>query len=181
MPDESMIRDVERFLYREARLLDERRFHEWLELFSDDVRYWMASRPNRYPKSSKAIAMLDRQNYVEEESEREDELALFDETKETLTARVARLDTGMAWAEDPPSRTRHFIANIEVEPGPGDGDVRVRCNYLVYRSRGEMEEDFYVGAREDLLRHVDGSWKIASRRMILDQNVLSAKNLSIFF
>jgi 3-phenylpropionate/cinnamic acid dioxygenase small subunit len=181
MPDESMIRDVERFLYREARLLDERRFHEWLELFSDDVRYWMASRPNRYPKSSKAIAMLDRQNYVEEESEREDELALFDETKETLTARVARLDTGMAWAEDPPSRTRHFISNIEVEPGASHRDVRVRCNYLVYRSRGEMEEDFYVGAREDLLRHVDGSWKIASRRMILDQNVLSAKNLSIFF
>jgi 3-phenylpropionate/cinnamic acid dioxygenase small subunit len=181
MLSETVIRDVERFLYREARLLDERRFHEWLVLFSDDVRYWMASRPNRYPKSSKAIAMLDRQNYVEEESEREDELALFDETKETLAARVARLDTGMAWAEDPPSRTRHFIANIEVEPGPSDGDIRVRCNYLVYRSRGEMEEDFYVGAREDLLRHVDGSWKIASRRMILDQNVLSAKNLSIFF
>ena len=176
-----MIRDVERFLFREARLLDERRFHEWLELFTDDVRYWMASRPNRYPRSSKAIAMLDRQNYVEEDADREDALALFDETKETLTARVARLDTGMAWAEDPPSRTRHFIANIEVEPGAAHGELKVCCNYLVYRSRGEMEEDFYVGARKDLLREVDGSWKIASRRLILDQNVLSAKNLSIFF
>jgi 3-phenylpropionate/cinnamic acid dioxygenase small subunit len=179
MPSEAMIRDVERFLYFEARLLDERRFHEWLDLFTDDIRYWMASRPNRYPKSSKAIAMLDRQNYVEEDSDREEALALFDETKETLAARVARLDTGMAWAEDPPSRTRHFVSNIEVEPS--DGDLRVRCNYLVYRSRGEMEEDFYVGAREDLLRQVGGSWKIASRRLILDQNVLSAKNLSIFF
>jgi 3-phenylpropionate/cinnamic acid dioxygenase small subunit len=181
MLSETVIRDVERFLYHEARLLDERRFHEWLDLFTDDVRYWMASRPNRYPKTSKAIAMLDRQNYVEEESDREDELALFDETKETLTARVARLDTGMAWAEDPPSRTRHFISNIEVEPGAGDRELKVRCNYLVYRSRGEMEEDFYVGARQDLLRHVDGSWRIANRRLILDQNVLSAKNLSIFF
>ena len=181
MPDEITIRAVERFLYREARLLDERRFHEWLELFTDDVHYWMASRPNRYPKSSKAIAMLDRQNYVEEDAEREDQLALFDETKATLTARVARLDTGMAWAEDPPSRTRHFIANIEVEPGGAEGELKVRCNYIVYRSRGETEEDFYVGAREDLLRPVDGSWKIVSRRLILDQNVLSAKNLSIFF
>ena len=49
-----------------------------------------------------------------------DELAILDETKETLTARVARLETGMAWAEDPPSRTRHLISNIEVEPArPG--------------------------------------------------------------
>ena len=53
--EEDVIRQVERFLYREARLLDERRFHEWLELFTDDVRYWMPVRSNRYPKSSKAI------------------------------------------------------------------------------------------------------------------------------
>ena len=44
---------VEQFLYREARLLDERRFHEWLELFTEDVHYWMAGRRNRYPKTSK--------------------------------------------------------------------------------------------------------------------------------
>jgi 3-phenylpropionate/cinnamic acid dioxygenase small subunit len=56
---EETIREVEQFLYREARLLDERRFHEWLELFTEDVRYRMAGRRNRYPKSSKAIAMLD--------------------------------------------------------------------------------------------------------------------------
>jgi 3-phenylpropionate/cinnamic acid dioxygenase small subunit len=50
---------VEQFLYPEARLLDERRFHEWLELFTDDSRYWMGGRSNRYPKSSKAIAIFD--------------------------------------------------------------------------------------------------------------------------
>ena len=48
--NEDVIREVEQFLYREARLLDERRFHEWLELLTDDVRYWMAGRRNRYPK-----------------------------------------------------------------------------------------------------------------------------------
>jgi 3-phenylpropionate/cinnamic acid dioxygenase small subunit len=87
----------------------------------------------------------------------------------------------MAWAEDPPSRTRHFIANVDVEPGAADGEVRVWCNYIVYRSRGETEQDFYVGAREDLLRRVEDGWKIARRRLILDQNVLAAKNLSILF
>ena len=60
MPDESIIRDVEQFLYREARLLDERRFEEWLHLFTDDVHYWLAARSNRSPRSSKAIARRSR-------------------------------------------------------------------------------------------------------------------------
>jgi 3-phenylpropionate/cinnamic acid dioxygenase small subunit len=180
MRDE-IIREVEQFLYREARLLDARRFHEWLELFTEDVRYWMAGRSNRYPRSSKAIAILDPDRYVEDDAARADELAILDETKETLAARVSRLDTGMAWAEDPPSRTRHLIANIEVEPGESEAEVKVYSNFLVYRSRAESEEDFYVGAREDVLRREGGGWKIAHRKLVLDQNVLSAKNVSIFF
>ncbi len=181
MRNEDLIREVEQFLYREARLLDERRFHDWLTLFTDDVRYWMASRSNRYPKSSKAISILDPDRYVEDDVGREDELAILDETKETLSGRVARLDTGMAWAEDPPSRTRHVVANIEVEPGDVDSELRVYCNFIVYRSRAETEQDFYVGARQDVLRRVEGAWKIARRKLILDQNVLLAKNVSIFF
>jgi 3-phenylpropionate/cinnamic acid dioxygenase small subunit len=181
MRNEDLIREVEQFLYREARLLDLRRFHEWLELFTDDVRYWMTGRSNRYPKSSKAITILDPERYVEDDLTRADELALLDETKETLAARVARLDSGMAWAEDPPSRTRHIITNIEVEPGASDSELTVYSNFIVYRSRAETEQDFYVGAREDVLRRVDGAWKIASRRLILDQNVLTAKNISVFF
>ena len=181
MPDADMIRGVEQFLYREARLLDERRFHDWLCLFTDDIHYWMSARANRYPKSSKAIAILNADCYAEEDPDRADELGLFDEDIRTLTARVARLDTGMAWAEDPPSRTRHLITNVEIAPDATDTELTVHCNFIVYRSRGETEQDFYVGAREDRLRRIDGAWKIASRQMVLDQNVLTAKNLSIFF
>ena len=179
--DDRVLRSVEQFLYREARLLDERRFHEWLQLFTDDVRYFMAGRSNRYPKASKAIAILDPGRYVEADVAGDDKLALLDEDKTTLAARVARLDTGMAWAEDPPSRTRHLVTNVEVEPGEDEAEITVHSNFLVYRSRAETEEDFYVGARRDVLRRVDGTWKIARRRMVLDQAVLSAKNLSIFF
>ena len=180
-PDGGLIGEVEQFLYREARLLDDRQFHEWLQLFTDDARYFMAGRSNRYPKSSKAIAILDPDRYVEDDLTKEDELAILDETKRTLGARVARLDTGMAWAEDPPSRSRHLITNIEVEPGDAASEVKVYSNFLVYRSRAETEQDFYVGARRDILRRVAGAWKIAGRRIILDQNVLLAKNVSIFF
>ena len=178
---EEIIRDVEQFLYREARLLDERRFHEWLELFTDDVRYWMAGRSTRYPRSSKAITVSDPQRRQESDVDVEDELAILDETKVTLAGRVARLDTGMAWAEDPPSRTRHIITNIEVEPGDTASELRVYCNFVVYRTRAETEQDFYIGARQDILRSVDGSWKIAHRKLVLDQNVLLPKNVSVFF
>jgi 3-phenylpropionate/cinnamic acid dioxygenase small subunit len=176
-----VIRDVEQFLYREARLLDERRFHEWLALLTDDVQYWMATRSNRYPQASKAIVILDPDRYSAADLTREDELAIFDETKETLGRRMARLETGMAWAEDPPSRTRHLLSNIEVEPGNTVSELQVYANFLVYRTRAETEQDFYIGARQDVLRQVDGVWKIARRKIILDQNVLLAKNVSIFF
>ena len=179
--NDDVSREIEQFLYREARLLDERRLHEWLELLTDDIHYWMAGRTNRYPKTSKAISILDPGRYVEDDLTRDNEVALLDEDKRSLVQRVARLDTDMAWAEDPPSRTRHLIANIEVEPGDGAQEVRAYSNFVVYRSRAETEQDFYVGARRDVLRRVGGAWKLARRRVILDQNVLLAKNVSIFF
>lgn len=176
-----IIREVEQFLYREARLLDERRLHEWLELFTEDVRYWMPVSSTRYPAVSKAIGAIDQMPSPGPVAVQEDELAIFDETKATLRARVARLDTGMAWAEDPPSRTRHLISNIEVEEGEAPSELKVYSNYLVYRTRGEIEQDWYIGRREDILRRVDGAWRIARRKIVLDQNVLLAKNVSIFF
>ena len=94
MRNEDVIREVEQFLYREARLLDSRRFHEWLELFTDDVRYWMANRSNRYPRNSKPISILDPDRYVEDDVGREDELAILDETKATLAGRVDRVVGG---------------------------------------------------------------------------------------
>ena len=174
-------REVEQFLYREARLLDERRFHAWLELFTDDVRYWMPGRSNRYPKVSKAIVILDPDRYSEEELTREDELAILDETKETLGRRIARLETGMAWAEDPPSRTRHLITNIEVASEIQDGELTIHCNFIVYRSRLEREEHLFVGQLSDVLRRTENGLLLARRKILLDANVLQAKNLPIFF
>jgi 3-phenylpropionate/cinnamic acid dioxygenase small subunit len=173
--------EIERFLYREARLLDERRFAEWLGLLADDIHYWVATRSNRYPRRSKAIAILEPARYIEDDMPKPDELAILDEDKHTLTMRIRRLDTGMAWAEDPPSRTRHLITNIEVSPADAPLEVEALSNFIVYRTRAETEQDFYVGTRRDRLRRAEGGWTIAERRVILDQNVLLAKNVSVFF
>ncbi len=175
------IREIEQFLYREARLLDNREFRQWLDLLTEDIRYWMPVRSNRYPVNSKAISILDGSRYEEAEVSSEGDLAFMDEDKDSLTRRIARLDTGMAWAEDPPSRTRHIITNIEVEAGDTEGDLRAYSNFFMYRTRAETEQDFYIGSREDILRRVNGQLRVASRKIVLDQTVLLAKNLSNFF
>src|SRR5205814_4032775 len=166
MRSEDVLREVEQFLYREARLLDERRFNEWLDLFTDDVRYWMGARANRYPRNSKAISILSPNRYVEDDKTRADELSILDETKETLEMRVARLETGMAWAEDPPSRTRHLIGNLKAAPLE-NGEVEAKTAFLVYRSHLETDHQLLSGYREDLLRNVNGAWKVARRTIVL--------------
>lgn len=178
---DDVLRQVEQFLYREARLLDSRQFRQWIDLLADDLRYWIPMRSNRYSAASKSISILDGSRYEEDDLSKESDQAFMDEDKGSLRRRVDRLDTGMAWAEDPPSRTRHLISNVEVEPGERESEVKVYSNFIMYRSRGETEEDFYVGSREDVLRSVDGSWQLASRKIVFEQNVLSAKNLSNFF
>ena len=156
-------------------------FDEWLELLTEDIKYWMPLRSNRYPAYSKAISILDGSRYEEGELSGEDDLAIMDEDKDSLTRRIRRLDSGMAWAEDPPSRTRHFVSNIEVEPGGRESELKVYSNFIMYRTRGETEQDFYVGSREDVLRREDGQLRVAYRKIVLDQTVLLAKNVSNFF
>ena len=89
--------------------------------------------------------------------------------------------TGTAWSEVPPSRTRHLVTNVQVDPGEPDSEVRVRSSFLVYRTQHEHNQDLFVGERDDILRRVGDQWKIARRTILLDQAVLSSANLSIFF
>jgi len=160
-----LIREIEQFLYREARLLDEGRFSEWLDLFTDDARYWMPTRETRLSR--------------DEELSRPGELALFEDDKAFLAMRVKRLETGLAHAEQPASRTRHFVTNVEIVSAE-DGQVEVHSNVLVFQSRLERTESFFAGKRADVLRKVDGRWLIARRRVVLDQALLP-RSISIFF
>jgi len=176
-----LVQDIEQFLFREARLLDEGKFREWLDLLADDIRYWMPSMGRRYRASSKAITPINADHCTEREFSSESEVAILDETKESLERRVARLESGMAWAEDPPSHTCHIVSNVAVTEGDWDTQVTVHSNFLLYRTRGESEQDFYVGCRQDVLRRVSGDWRIAYRKILLPQHVLAAKNASNFF
>jgi 3-phenylpropionate/cinnamic acid dioxygenase small subunit len=60
-------------------------------------------------------------------------------------------------------------------------EVTVSCRFVVYRNRLETDTDLFVGKRQDTLRRVDGAWRLARREILLDQNVLLAKNITFFF
>ena len=166
-PQAALWFELMQFYIREAWLLDERKLTEWLDLFTDDVLYFM-------PR---------RKNVLRREAHREltplGDLAILEEDKRYLAMRVARLDTGMAWAEDPPSRTRHLVGNLEAAPRD-NGDVEARTAFLVYRSHLETDSQLLSGCREDVLRKVNGMWRVARRTIVLDANVLLDKNLSVF-
>ena len=178
---DDLLREVEKFYYVEARLLDERRFRQWLELLAPDLSYWMSTRMNVYPRYSKSLKILDDSAYSDETVPHEQSMVIMDENLDSLTRRVVCLETGMAWAEDPPSRTRHCVSNVEVEPGSAEDELAVASNFIVYKNRAETEADLFVGTRRDVLRRVGGALKIARRKIILDQSVLLAKNVAIFF
>ena len=166
--------EVEEFLYHEAELLDERRFLEWLEMLDEDIRYWMPMRRNvKFGESEREFTREGQ------------DINWFDEGKSTLERRVNQILTGVHWAEEPLSRICHMVSNVQIldaRPSVEDPDeVAVKCRFLIYRNRVERETDQLVGKREDLLRKRDGAWKIAQRKIILDQNVLLAKNLTFFF
>jgi 3-phenylpropionate/cinnamic acid dioxygenase small subunit len=169
--------EVEQFYYEEADLLDAGHYADWLDLLADDLDYWMPTRTNRL-RRQQALSVAAR-----------GEAAFYDESKDSLAWRIRRFDSGMAWAEDPPSRTRHLVTNVmvrHVDPAEHDGftedDLWARSAFLVYRNRLEREENVFAGSRTDILRRTaDGRLQVARRTILLDQNILLAKNISTFF
>jgi 3-phenylpropionate/cinnamic acid dioxygenase small subunit len=160
--------EIERFFAVEAELLDERRFDEWLDLFDEDVRYWMPIARNVH------FEQLEREYTEHSESN------WFDEGKEILRKRVLQIQGGDHWAEEPRSRTTHIVANVRVDKENG-AEVTVKSRFIVYACRLEHDVDFFVGKRIDILRREQSSWKILRRTIYLDQSVLLSRNLTTFF
>jgi len=158
-------REVAEFFYREAELLDSNGLEQWLELLTEDVKYEMPVRLTRERGQPDISSQMGH----------------FSEDHRSLELRVKRLGTDFGWAENPPSRTRRFISNIRVENTSKLDEVKARSYFLLYRSRGSSTQvDLISGERQDLLRKLDGRWKLASRLIIVDQAVLGTRNLAIF-
>ena len=140
-------RKIRRFIHHEARLIDERRFEEWLELFADDSRYWIPSRPGQTDaKSVPSIIYEDR--------------AL-------LKIRVSRLMHPRAYAALPTPRTLHVVGNLEIRDHDESTDqLRVSTNLLVVEHQ-EATMRTFAGHCEHILRRSNDSFEIALKRIDL--------------
>lgn len=166
--------EIEDFLYAEAELLDERRFREWLDLLADDLVYYMPMRRNvKFGDAARENTRFGQ------------DVSWFDEDKWTLSKRVEQIMTGIHWAEEPLSRVCHLVGNVQIlDASPSREqaeELTVKSRFLIYQNRVESETYLFVGKRIDRLRRAGGGWQIARREIVLDQNVLQAKNLTVFF
>lgn len=155
--------EVQRFLNREAALLDCREYQAWFALTTQDVRYVVMAQVSREAQ----LGGLD--------------FALIDEDTVSLRARVNQISNPkLTHAENPPSLTRRFISSLEAWEGESAGEFVARSSILVYRNRPGSEDGFYVGERRDVLRKVDGSLRLASRELRLDQVLLHGPVSTLF-
>jgi 3-phenylpropionate/cinnamic acid dioxygenase small subunit len=149
------VEDAERFLYREARLLDEHRYEEWQTLFTEDATYWLPiHRDGEEADPSAGISIVY------------DDAARIDE-------RVYRTLHTPVLDQNPRSRTVRLVANVEVERGT-DGDPLVRCTQLIGELRpggqgqvGLNDQRLFLGRCEYRLRRVEAEWRIAFKKVLL--------------
>ena len=161
--------EVTLFLYRDARLLDEERYREWLSTLTRDIHYWIPFRENRFRKDRRP------------EPTPETSSSLYNEDYEDLEDRVKRSETGLVWSDDPPPRFCRLVNNVEAFATARSDELAVLSNVSVYRNRRQDEEIWYNAKRRDLLRLVDGRWLLARRHVFLSHHVLLDENLSVLF
>ena len=167
--------EAEEFLYDESELLDSRRYLEWLDTLAEELVYFMPMKRN----------VKFGRHAQQEDTRFEKDMSWLNEGKWTLSKRVEQILTGVHWAEEPLSRVSHMVSNVQLtaidDQTPGAERVKVSSRFLIYQNRVEYEQYFFVGKRKDVLRRENGRWLLAHREISLEQNVLLAKNLTVFF
>jgi ethylbenzene dioxygenase subunit beta len=156
--------EIQRFLTREATLLDQRKYTEWLQLLADTVRYRVTACVIRE-------ATLGNQHY-----------AIVDEDMAGLRARVDQISNPrLTRAENPPTLTRRLVSNVEAHR-LSDGSYAAESTLLIYRNKAIYPQSgLYVGGRKDILQRVKGELRIAARHVDLDHQVMPEGAVSTLF
>jgi benzoate/toluate 1,2-dioxygenase subunit beta len=149
VPD--LLAEVEQFVYREARLVDELRYDEWESLWTDDGVYWV-------PANGDGI-------------DPEREMSIVFDNRARIATRIKQLKTGKRHAQTPPSRMRRLVSNVELIEAEGgrDGDIGVGANFLVYESR-ERGVRIWGGRSRYTLRRTEEGLRMARKTVLLVDN-----------
>ena len=141
--DINLQHECAQLLYHEARLLDNRRFEDWLSLYSEECLYWAPAEPLADPREQVNIMFDDRRRLVD---------------------RIVRLETGFAHNQEPNRRMRRLVTNIEAWEDDAGLNRRVLANEKVYEHRTNRQMvDYIVGLDYWLVREGD-QWKIKVKK-----------------
>ena len=170
---------VEQFYYREARLLDGRRYQSWLELVDPSIRYVMPARTNplvdNAERGNEAMISVERElEGVESEG-----TPIRDETYPYLQLRVERSFKANAWAENPPARTRRIVGNVEILDVSEDR-LSVTSAFHLFYSRPGSGNFMYAGQRRDVLLRSEAGFRILDRVIVMDLADIELPTLGLF-
>ncbi|MBX9842253.1 MAG: aromatic-ring-hydroxylating dioxygenase subunit beta [Xanthobacteraceae bacterium] len=156
MTDSGSAATVAEFLYREARLLDTRKFGAWLDLFCDDAVFWVP-----------AVGMNG-----EHTTEPETSLNfIYIVGRPGLEARVFRVESGGSLASNPLPHTRHLVTNVLVE-SDGPSEIHAVANTQVAAFCEPRGQQILNGSYEYVLRKENGSFRIARKKILLLEYVI---------
>ena len=137
----------EQFLIHEARLLDERRFRDWMELFTEDGTYWVPAVPDQNSPF--------------------DQASLFYDDRELMKTRIDRLEHPRIHVQTPPSRTAHLVGNAIVEQADeAKGEYVVGSTVIMVEYREDRQRVFAGRQQHRLRRHGD-TFRIVQKRVDL--------------
>lgn len=139
------LREVEQFLYRQAELLDEKRWDDFIALFADDGMYWMPAAP--------------------EQTTGEGVPSIFYEDRNLMTVRMKRVTHPHAWSQSPMWGTSHLVSNIAIEKeDPRTGELTVRSRFHMMEFRRDASRHFAGIYRHQLVRE-NGGYRIKLQRV----------------
>jgi benzoate/toluate 1,2-dioxygenase subunit beta len=160
--DVDLLREVEQFIYREARLADELAYEEWEALWTDDAIYWVPANGDDIDPTAQMSVLFDNRSRI--------------------ATRIKQLQTGKRHSQNPPSRLRRIVSNIELlepdpEPEPDSDDLVAGANFVIYESR-ERGVTIWAGRSEYRLRRVDDGLRMAGKKVLLVNNDRALQTMS---
>jgi 3-phenylpropionate/cinnamic acid dioxygenase small subunit len=139
------LREVEQFLYRQAELLDEKRWEDFIRLFAEDGKYWMPAAP--------------------EQTTGEGVPSIFYEDRNLMTVRMKRVTHPHAWSQSPMWGTSHLVSNVAIErEDPRTGELTVRSRFHMMEFRRDASRHFAGTYRHQLVRE-NGDYRIKLQRV----------------
>jgi 3-phenylpropionate/cinnamic acid dioxygenase small subunit len=150
------LKEIEQFVYREARMQDEYDLDAWEALWTDDGVYWVPANGS--------------------EIDPEKEMSIIYDNRSRIALRIKQLKTGRRHSQEPRSQLRRIVSNVEVL-GEDDDGIRVGANAMVFESnlRGDT---VWAARNEYLLRRVDGALRMARKKVDLVNNDKALYTLS---